>query len=95
VIIHIVNIKGVGVVKAKNDPPVCTNGYSSNPLVLAFELVQPETGHIHISHNAGRVEPRQNIAGFPDVFGNNAARVVVFMKASQALVAYRANHPEP
>jgi hypothetical protein len=50
--------------------------------------VQPETGHIHISHNTGRVEPRENIAQLPGVFGKNAARVVVFVKASQSLVAY-------
>jgi hypothetical protein len=94
VVVHIIDIEGVRGVKAKNYPPVCTDGYGSKPLVLAFKPVQPETGHIHISHDAGRVEPRENIAELPGVFGKNAAPVVLFMKALQSLVAYRANHPE-
>ncbi len=57
--------------------------------------MQPETGHIHIGHDAGRIQPRENIAELRDVFGKNAARVVVFMKAFQPLVAYRANHSKP
>jgi hypothetical protein len=47
------------------------------------------------SATTGRVEPRQNVAELPGVFGKNAARVVVFMKALQTLMAYRPNHPEP
>ena len=54
-----------------------------------------EAWHIHISHDPGRVEPGENIAERPGVFGKNATRVVVFMKAFQSLVAYGANHPGP
>jgi hypothetical protein len=54
--------------------------------------MQPETGHIHIGHRAGRIQPRENIAELNDVFGKNAARVDVFMKAFQPLVAYRPDH---
>jgi hypothetical protein len=50
--------------------------------------MQSETGHIHISHNTGRVEPCENIAELPGVFGKNATRVVVFVKAFQSPVAY-------
>ena len=51
-----------------------------------------EAWHIHISHDPGRVEPGENIAERPGVFGKNATRVVVFMKAFQPLVAYRPDH---
>ena len=57
--------------------------------------MQPETGHIHIGQGAGRIEPRENVAQFDEVLSHHAARVIVFVKAFQSLVAYRANHPEP
>jgi hypothetical protein len=57
--------------------------------------MQSETGHIHIGHRPGRVEPRQNIAQLSDVFRIHTTRVVIFMKAFHSLVAYRPNHPEP
>jgi len=49
----------------------------------------------HILHRPGRVEPRQNIAKLLNMLGHHAAWVVVFVKAFQSLVAYRANHPVP
>ena len=80
-VIHVIDVKGVGVDKAETHPPVCTNRYRPKTFELAFERMQPETGHIHIGHRAGRVQPRENIAELNDVFGENAARVVVFVKA--------------
>jgi hypothetical protein len=57
--------------------------------------MQPQTGHVHIGHDAGRVEPREYIAELAGVLGENTARVVVFMKALQPLVAYRPNQLSP
>jgi hypothetical protein len=57
--------------------------------------VQPEAGHIHVGHVAGRVQPYENIAELIDVFRVNAARVVVFVEAFQPFMAYRRDHPEP
>ena len=94
-VIHIIDIEGVGAVKAESNPPVCTDGHRPKLLVLAFKPMQPETGHIHVGRSAGRVEPRQNVAELPGVFGKDAARVVVFMKAFQTLMAYRPNRLEP
>jgi hypothetical protein len=62
---------------------------------LAFERMQPKTRHIHICHGSGRVEPRENIAQLNHLFSDRAARVVVFVKASQPLVAYGSYHPVP
>jgi len=66
--------------------------FSPKTFEPAFERVQPETGHIHVGHDAGRIEPRENIAKLNGMFGKNTPRVVIFMKALQPLVAYRPNH---
>jgi hypothetical protein len=57
--------------------------------------MQPQAGHIHIGHGPGRVEPCENIAELLNMLDHHAARVVVFVKAFQPLVAYRGDHPEP
>ena len=56
--------------------------------------MQPKSGQIHIGDDAGSVEPRENIAELKNMFGNNAARVVVLLKAFQPFVAYRPDHSE-
>ena len=94
-VIHIVNVKRVGVGKAEDHPPVCSNRYRPKPLELAFERMQPKAGHIHIGYATSRVEPRENIAHLNDVFGENAARVVVFIEPFQSLVPYRPDHLAP
>jgi hypothetical protein len=80
VVIQIVKVKGVGVDKAENHPPVCTHNYCPKSFEHAFERMQPETGHIHVGYGAGRIEPRQNIAELSDVFGKYTARIVVCMQ---------------
>jgi hypothetical protein len=95
VVIQIVNVKRVGVGQAKYHPPICANRYRPKSFELTFERMQPKAGHIHIGHTPGRVEPRENIAQLNDVFGNNAAWVVAFMKALQSSVTYRPDHPAP
>jgi hypothetical protein len=62
VVVHIINVEGVTVSKPENHPPVCANRDRPEPFEFALERMQPETGHIHIGHNTGRVEPRENIA---------------------------------
>jgi hypothetical protein len=54
-VIRIIDVKGVGGNEAENHPPVCTYRYREKTLELAFERMQPETRHIHIGHDAGRV----------------------------------------
>src|ERR1035438_8912552 len=46
-----------------------------------------------IGYGWNSVEPRENIAELVGVFGNDATRVVVFVKAFQPLMAYRPYHP--
>ncbi len=75
--------------------PVCTNCNRPKTFLPAFERMQLEAGHIDIGDHPDRIEPCQNIAEPFGVFGHDAARVVLFMKALQSLVAYRSYHSEP
>jgi len=81
--------------QAENHPPVCANGHGPKTFHLAFERMQPEAWHIHVGHRAGCIESRENVSQFNNVFSNDAARVVVFVKALQPFVADRANQSAP
>jgi len=50
--------------------------------------MQPETWHVHICYNTGRVEPRQDVGQFHDVFRENTTRVTIFVQPLQSFVAY-------
>ena len=78
--------------EAKNDASACTNRDSAKTLLLALERMQFEARHIHMGYGLNRVKPSKNIAELLRVFGQNAARVVLFMEALQPLVAYRSYH---
>jgi hypothetical protein len=95
VVVHIINVECITVGETENDPPVCSNRYRPKTFVLAFERMQTKTGHIHVGHSVGRVESRENITYLNNVFDNNAARVVVLVKAFQSFVAYRPYQPAP
>src|SRR5947208_1889250 len=95
VVVHIVKIKGVMVDKAENHTPVCTNRNRPKTFLPAFEGMQLKTGHIHVGHGLGRVEPCENIAQLDSVFSHDATRVVFFMETFQSLVAYRSYHIKP
>ncbi|MGH9433723.1 MAG: hypothetical protein ACRD3T_19515 [Terriglobia bacterium] len=82
VIIDIINILGVALGKTENHPPVSPDGHGPKAFSSGLERMQPETRHVHIGHGAGRVEPRENIPKFNDVFSRHPARFVVFVKAS-------------
>ena len=43
--------------------------------------MQPEPRHIHIGRGPGCVKPRENVAQINDVFGNDAPRIVLSIKA--------------
>jgi hypothetical protein len=87
VVIHVIDIKGVMVGKAENDAPVRTNDYCPKAFLPTFEGMQPETRHVHIGDGRNSVETRENVAEFVTVFGYDATRVVVFVKALQSLMA--------
>jgi hypothetical protein len=94
-VVHVINVKRVGIGKAEDHPPVRANRYRLKTLELALERMHPKAGQIHIGCARGRVEPGENIAQLNGVLGNHAARVVVRMKSLQSSVANRSDHHAP
>jgi len=86
VVIDIINVLRAAV-KAKNHPPV--GAYCNGPEAFrrAFERMQSEPRQIHVGDGSGGVKRRQNIPKLADVFRVYAARVVLFRKPFQSLVA--------
>ena len=95
VVVQIIDIDYVGAVKTENDPPIRANCHGPKTLHLAFERMQSETRNIHIRDGLRGVEPRKDIAQLNNMFGDDAARVVIFMKTFQSLVAYRPYRSKP
>ena len=54
--------------------------------------MQPETRHVDIRNRTGSIQPCENVTQFHHVFAHHAARVIVFVKAFQPLVAERPDH---
>ncbi len=86
-VVNIVNVVCTAVRKMENHSPVRANRHGIKPLQFALERMQTETQQIHISDGLGRIEPGENIAQLNNVLGQHAARVIVFVKALQSLVA--------
>jgi hypothetical protein len=89
VVIDIINIL-CAVIKAENHPPVGADSYSPEAFDLAAERMQPEPWHVHMGNGWGSVKRRRNIPQLANMFRVYAARVVLFKKPFQSLVA---DHP--
>ena len=94
VVIDIINVLRA-VVKAENHPPVGAYGNRPKAFRRAFERMQPESRQIHVVNGSSGVKRCQNIPQFADVFRVYAARVVLFKKQFQSLVADCPNLPAP
>jgi hypothetical protein len=94
VVIDIINVLRV-VVKAENHPPV--GAYCNRPKASrrAFERMQPESRQIHVVNVSSGVKRCQNIPRLANMFRVYAARVVLFKKPFQSLVADCPYHPAP
>src|ERR1035441_9649611 len=94
VVIDIINVLRA-IVKAENHPPV--GAYRDGPEAFrrAFERMQPEPRQIHVGNGWGGVKRCQNIPQLSNMFRAYAARVVLFKKPFQSLVADCPYHPVP
>jgi hypothetical protein len=94
VVIDIINVLRA-VVKAENHPPV--GAYCNGPETsrCAFERVQPKTRQIHVVNGSSGVKRCQNIPQLGNMFRVYAARVVLFKKPFQSLMADCPYHPAP
>jgi hypothetical protein len=94
VVIDIIDILRA-VVEAENHAPIGPDSYTPEALPLASERMQPEPRHVHVSNGWGSVKRCQNIPQLANMFRVYAARVALFKKPLQSLVANCPNHPEP
>ena len=85
-VIDIINILRVAV-KAENHSPVGVNCNGPKAFIRAFERMQPEPRQIHVRNALGGVKRCQNIPQLANMFRVYAARVVLFRKPFQSLVA--------
>jgi hypothetical protein len=85
-VVDIINVLGVAVIEAENNPPVRSNGDGVETFQLTFQRVQLKPRQIHVCNRVGSGKPRQNVAKLAHVFSVHVARVVILMKALQSFV---------
>jgi hypothetical protein len=80
VVVRKVDIKGIALVEAEDDPPVPRVVTLQNPLRSPFNgwRCQP-----HVTRLLGRIEGGEHVRDLFDLAGGNAAAVVVFKQALQ------------
>lgn len=93
VVIDIINVLRIAV-KAEDHAPVGAYCNSPEAFQPTLKRMQPETGHIHVSNGSGGVKRRQNIPQLANMIRVYAARVVLFKKPFQPLVANCPYHPD-
>ena len=94
-VIDIIDVQRVAIFKAEDHPPVGPHCYRPKPSPVPLERVQLETRHVHVGNAASRIKPDQNIAELHNMLGIHAARVIVFVKASQPFMANRLDQLAP
>ena len=81
--VQAVNINSVAFLKAEDNPPVGPHRYCPEARTIAFQLMQPEPGQVHVLRSSGRIEPREDIPPDQPMCGMNAAFVSLLEKASE------------
>jgi hypothetical protein len=87
VVIEIIDIKHIAFKKSEDHPPIGSNRNCPKAPPGTFERVKPETRKIQIPSRSGCVQARKDVAQLGQVLREDAARVVVLIKASQPSVA--------
>jgi hypothetical protein len=91
-IVSQINIKCVAVLKAKNDPPVCTHNYRPNPLKVANERMEAETWTVHVFRFFCHIQEAENVLDLLDVLSVHAFAITVLEEALKAFVAKADDH---
>ena len=94
-VIEIINIQRVVVGKAEDDPPVGPDRHGPKAYERALQRMQLKTWQVHVRNRASRIETRKDVTQLPCVFGEDPARIVLFVKAFQPLVPNRPDHSTP
>ena len=87
-IIDIVQVMRAAVIETKDYPPIGTHRDRPISLPVTLERVYLASRQVQIGDGGGGVEPCQNAAQLLYMFGLNAARIVVFVTAFQALIVW-------
>ena len=61
-VINIVNVAGVTVGKAENNPPVSAHRHRPKTFQRPSERMQPQAGEVHVCNGAHGVQARENVA---------------------------------
>lgn len=91
-IITAINVRDVLPLKPKNDSPICPNGDAPKSSKIAFQWMQSIPRQIEILGMARLIERGQDASNLFDMFLDQTAPVVFFVKAAQAAMAKRKNH---
>jgi len=92
VVVEIIDIACVAIGEPKGYPPIRPDGDCPKASHFALERMQPKSGQIHISHGSRSVQTKKNVAEPIRMLAHDAAMIVLFVKAFQALVADRPDH---
>src|SRR5579883_2190349 len=92
VVIHQINIEGVAVFEAENNPPVRTHGHGPKTLAIAGQRVKPERRQIHVLNPRGCCEQAEDVFDTLDMLRVDAFAVALLIQAFQTLVAKAGDH---
>jgi len=92
VVIDQINIGGVALLKAEDDPPVGAHGDAPVPREVAFERMEPEARQVELFRSGRFVETGQHTGDFVHVLRVHLAPVIVFVKSSQAAMSKLSDH---
>jgi len=91
-VIEQIDIGGVALLEAKNDPPVGANGDAPIAGEVASQRVQPPARQIKVARLRRLVETRQHARDLVGVLNIHLAAVVIFIEASKASMTKPPDH---
>ena len=91
-VVHQVDIVGVAIVKAEDDPPVAGNRDAPELPPIALEWVKPISGQVEVRWSAGIVEVRQRHSEALRLVGTNPASVASLVQPLETPMTKASNH---
>jgi hypothetical protein len=88
VVVGQIDIKGVALPEAENDPPVPRDRDALQALEVALQRVEPPAGkQAYVARFLGRIERGEHVRDLLGLAGGNATAVVVFEQALEPFVS--------
>ena len=86
-----IDVHDVGVVEAKDNPPVRGNGHTPESFQVARKGMQAQTGEVHVLRHPRAVEIGENTRDFLAVGGVDLRGVITLVEAFQSAVTEAAD----